>query len=313
MGKGANRLVGANKLRNRLVTWTTGSAATAVALLMVLAPAVQGAVLVAPFHGTVTEQLFTDYFGCHASSKVIKKPSFSLATGAGGYAGSASVKSCAGPIAHVANGLAENGGGPLAELPVTLATGANSVSATFAASWAASGSISIAGAATPCPTSSYNYFFNSTYYSYSNFGFCAVEAETYLLAEALVYDGTNNTWFYPTGGSALGFAGVYATNFSENYTQVDWGCYDYNYASPVCYSYNSSYTSPSMSWSNTGSTLGTGWVNMTAAVHSHHYYVVLEITSEVFTYITEKSGATAKASMNVGTLGNGWKVTSVVT
>jgi hypothetical protein len=312
--------------RSRLASVGTGTVVVAIALVMALTPA-SGTTYTHPYKGASTTFSATDVSSCgkaHQSSS----PKMSLRTGAGGWAGYSSAKTPCGTVfAGVgSHSYGESQGGTEFAVPVKMFAGANNVTA----NWVVKGTLNTAVTftATVCPTSTGGFYTNSTYYDQYHYGYCDVESVSEIYMYGYVTDLTNGSYFglnssslatcgYSYGGHCY-FYETYWYNASYNYTNIDYGCYDYNYASPVCYAYNSSSQSAALSGSTTVSVAG--WTAFTAAGQYHagwtfnpkdHYAMWYEVYAWNYAYVNGYGHATAHSSTNAAQIsGNGWTLTS---
>jgi hypothetical protein len=272
-GKGLGRTFG---YRSRLASVGTASIAAAIALTMVLVPAASGSTITHPYKGAATTFSYTDVSSCgkaHQSSA----PKMSLRTGVGGWAGSSSAKTpCGTAFAGVGtSSYGDAGGGTDFAIPVKMFAGANNVTA----NWVVKASLSsaVTFTSTVCPTTTGGFFTNSTYFDQYHYGYCDVSSYAEVYMYGYLTDLTNGSYFGLNSStletcaySYNGYCYYYETfwaNESYNYTSIDYGCYDYNYASPVCYAYNSSSQSPTLSGSTVVSIAG--WSAFTAAGNYH--------------------------------------------
>ncbi len=284
-----------------------GSVAGAIALLMVLSPLASATVVIAPFHGQVDIYKSLTTSGCAAKATFTHKPTFSLSTGKFLAAGTVSAKTCSGVLGQTANSQGVASGQALVALPITVGAGTHSVAATYGMTFSSSGAI------TPghgnCPTTKYSYVNPSNgSYSYNiTSGVCLVEAFSEALIYGEIYDSTNNSYcpgsWCTAAGGVYGLYGGYNFSYAENYTDIYWGCYGPGYGG-YCFSYNYTYSSPTTSWSSSGSTTNTVYLNGTFAAH-HRYTLLVFPIMYVYTYMQLLPGSSGKASLDMGhTLGN---------
>ncbi|MFI5417637.1 MAG: hypothetical protein ACHQ2Y_01885 [Candidatus Lutacidiplasmatales archaeon] len=303
----------------------------------------------APYKGAVTP--FTDLFldGC-GTAKVIHKYAFSLKSGAGGGSGSASAKTCgagSGGVGQTSDNAVEGGFNVAipVHFPVAGATGNVSVSVTE--TWA--GIVKETAPANPNCTDAlqqfaYNFaeyyngaswsyspniagpvnYTNSTFfYNYTDFGassFCIAGAEIISELEAWITD-------LNTGVSTYQFS-IPVDSFVETYNETYWYCYSYtewdygtwyNSTGTVCYSYNVTTLTESYqngllgtntTLSSSGSSSSTMWFNQSYNL-AHHFEVFLYSFDIILAEVQGWNHASASASMNHATLGNGVKLTSI--
>jgi len=268
--------------------------------MVLLAPAALGTTHVAPFKGIVTASQFSDIGGCQKVT-TLHKASFSLTTGQFLYGATDSAFTCAKSAGFVGkSSFAEQSITYDAAIAFTVPSGPHVVTGSWSAAWALSGSQLVSGS-TACPTTTYHYSWGNV-----TSGYCSSVAEAEVFAGAEIYDATNGTYWFSSGGGTYG-SGVDAFNYTENYNDTYWYCY----TGGSCSGYNYSYASPTSTFSNTGSvTNNTVYYNHTF-VATHHYWFIAYF--DVFVYASAQGWAhsTAKASLNAATLGNGVKLNSI--
>jgi hypothetical protein len=262
---------------------------------MVFASAASAATTVAPFTGKVLKYSSNDVGGC-ATGLTAHKGSWSLLTGVYAWAASSTSKVCGGSVPISINSHSTLSAEFVSSIKINVPSGAHSVASNFSAAWMASGAIAASG---KCPTQTYHY---STY-SYTS-GYCATDSFMELIAYAEIFDATNQSFIRSNSGN-YGDA-VAQFNYSENYTSI----YGYCPTGGNCTWYNYTYSTPTTSFSSTGSTTATAWTNGTFAA-GHHYYLLVDIFGYVSTYAIGFPHASAKASLNAGTSGNGVTLKSI--
>ncbi|HEV2317060.1 MAG TPA: hypothetical protein VGV89_05750 [Thermoplasmata archaeon] len=284
----------------------------AVASLVFAATAVAAGPIGTPLPGTVVLQNGYSQMGC-AKVHTAKKWSFSLKTGVGAFAGSASANTCPGILEALGvDSVGTIDGGVLAVVPIAIGSGNHNVSVGYTAKWAQSASIG----STTCPSRAFHYIdaSNGSYDYNGSAGTCVATAQVYLSIYAQVFDVTNRSYFAQSGGRFVlgGYFGAYNFTLLENYTSIDWVCYGPGYiGSPYCVTSNTTYQTPTTSWSNSGTAQDNIWVNSTRFVPAHHYALIFSASASVSVYAEGSPHAFARASLNLGTLGNGLSVSSV--
>jgi len=251
-----------------------------------------GATVVPPYKGSVSVNYNSVYTGgCGAVGKTVVKAAWSPITGVGHFADSGAAKACPMSLAGVGGSSNGEGNGEF-EIAVPLhvgTTGAHSVGAMWSFKWATSEALTVKGS---CPAAKVN----SAGYGYQ---YCSVYADAYIYGYSYLVDTTNGSYFY----SPSYWSGV--SNYTETYN--DTYCYNFN-----CTSYNSSFGAPG---SSAGSTTFTWWFNGTM-VKSHHYALVAYVYGAAYVSIygypaAGYKGSFGSAMLNMGTLGNGAKLTGI--
>lgn len=265
-----------------------GGSAVAVAALMLLSPTALASIgvgtTVAPYKGFgVTPYNSWSQGGC-GHAKVIKTAHFSLKTGVGGWADSATASSCKGSIFGTSASGYTSAEVEL-QIPVHVSSGTHSFDLNWTITIASMTGITVKGS---CPSVSYS---GSGYASQ----YCSVYAGNYMYAYGYMYD-TNGT--YITSGGFLSVVNNYTEVYNDTY------CYSGN-----CYNYN--YSSPTTSASFSGSIMFDELLSPSVALKSTHHYVIITYIyggTSASVYSSPKSGyvgSTAAASLNAATLGNG--------
>jgi hypothetical protein len=330
MGEKTKRTTWTNGYRSRWATGGTTAMIGLIALVMAVSSA-SGTIVTHPYKGANLSRFsYSDVYGC-ASEKVSAKPTMSLTTGAGGWAAAASAKTPCGTVVGSFGQSSDfygDAGFDIA-IPLALHTGQTNVTVNLNAKGVLSTAITGGSVPGKCPVAySYSYYLNSTYYYNYYDGYCDVYAEAYFDSYGYVKDMTNNTYYYENWtnwGTCYSFGYCYNEVYNESYndTSFDYGCYDYNYASPVCYSYNFTGASPTTSSSQSINVVGgmmsftsnsnynghSGWV-----FNSKHKYVLfIEMYGGIDASVYNVNHSTAKASINFNpSLGNGWTLNNVV-
>jgi hypothetical protein len=163
-----------------------------------------------------------------------------------------------------------------------------------------------------CPPA--NVKFPPALYS-SESGYCSDGVSLYFSGFGSLVDLSNSSW---SGGGFAGFG-------AGNYTDWQNNTYCYNYGTPSCSNstntYNNTYTYgygvtgfSAFTWS--GTTTFTVWTNGTNMPRADRWAVVLSLHCDVSSSASAYNllahwSATASSSMNLGTLGNGEKLSSV--
>ena len=246
-----------------------------------------GATMVPPYKGSVSANYNSQSTGgCSAVGKIVAKAAWSPVTGIGHFADAASAKSCAKSLAGIGSGSNGYASGEFEiAIPVHIATtGAHSVAPTWMFTIADSQKMSVGGV---CPAVK----ISATGYGSS---YCDASSEAYVSGYAYLVDTTNGTYFYSTSY----WSGFF--NYSSQYN--DTYCYNFN-----CSYYNSSYGAPS---TFSGSTSHTWWFNGTM-VKSHKYVLITYVYGGASAYLYGYPKSSASAMVNLATLGNGAKLSSI--
>jgi hypothetical protein len=292
---------------------TTGFAA-AVTLLMVLSPAsgaiVHPTIVLSPaYKNTVNSpNAYWSVSGC-AKAKAAT-PHWNAATGGVTGVAMASAKTCGKNVGGVGGSSSGSASDGLSiAIPFKVSTNGNHAIAT-------SISLTLASANTstwaPCPptTGSYPPALNAYFY-----GYCEVGSSLSMYTSINVVDLTNTSWY-----GNYSYADSYNYGYWENYT------YCYNYGTPTCsnftggagyasaYGYNAPAFATNFLWN--GASSWTMWNNGTGMLKTHHYALILSesVSASAYAYYYNIAGswlASASASINMGTLGNGATVNSV--
>ena len=303
---------GTRRTKGLLAYGSTGLLA-AVTLLMVLSPAGASAVhakvtLSAPYKGSLgSGNQYTSVQGC-ASGKVTSPPKWSGTSGTISMSEMAKSATCAkvvGSVGSYSSAYADSGMAVVIPFKVS-SNGAHSVSTTLNVNLASAFSSAWAN----CPTSKVSYPPPTNSYGYS---YCEVGTDYSVYTSISVQDLNNNSWY-----GNYSYMDSYNDSYWENYT------YCYNYGTPSCsnhtgsggYAYTFSWNEQGAFAVNGASTL-TFWTNGTNMVRTHHYVVYISISTNIGDYADQYNLAghwlaSASASMNLATLGNGAKVGSVV-
>ncbi len=277
--------------------WVGGGAALLTCLLMVSSSAAGAATAAtitykAPYHHALVTPM-NDIIELSGCGKEIGKPAtFSTATGFGHWAGSASARSCSGPAGKAIQGsVALVQDAVAVALPVRVPFG-HATATSFNVTWnvTALGNYSLVYSGS-CPGAVYN---ATRGYGYS---FCIAEAITQTIGYAYLVDMTTGVITYPTGFS--GFSG-YAYKYVENYSYC-------SSASSCTYS-NYTYSTPFSSF--VGSTLVSYTINATTN-SADRYAVVTYVGGDIVDEMQVYTG-TAAGFINMGTLGNGYQLVSIV-
>jgi len=296
----------------RLLAFGTTGFAASVALLMILSPAVAGiqthVVLAPPYkHSASSANYYSSVSGC-ASAKTTKAL-WNAKTGTVTFADSTSARTCKGGVAGVgSSGSAYTTTGIEVAIPFTVSSsGAHSISSSLTVTIASIAALTTGGC--PKPNVAYPQAMNS--YAYAE---CYAANELSFYASAQVVDLNNGSWY-----GNYSYASAYNYSYWENYT------YCYNYGSPACsnftggasymygYGYNYMAGAP---WTFNGANSLTLWTNGTSMVRGHHYVLLLSVSDdkEAYAYQINELGfwaASASASINMATLGNGARLNSI--
>jgi hypothetical protein len=235
----------------------------------------------------MSNSLYSSHGGCSKLS--MTKLHFSTVTGMGTWAGKAAAKTCRhlGPIGG--SGSAYGQAEVLLGVPIHSFRGA-ATPTTVAVTWSVSFAAAVAASHTgSCPA----VVLSSTGSGYS---YCSAEGFAEMFGFSYLVDLTNGTYFYPSNYPSL------VTLY--NYTYNDTYCYAY-----TCYSYN--YSGASASSSMAGSSSATWWINGTLN-HADKYAVETYVYMYADAYAQGFPKATASASMDLASSGNGLSLTSIV-
>jgi hypothetical protein len=264
-----------------------------VALTVLLAPvtaAHRSVIYSAPFSKAAVQiPNYTSTYGCSKLSA--KTMHFSLATGTGTWASTASAHWCAKTLGMVNQGYAGSSGQTIIDVPVKAFAG-TATHTTVAVTWSIHGSAAatLGYGGVACPPA----VVNNT--SGNGFTYCSLSSGAGVVGWAYLIDRTNGSIVYP---------GNYPTLLNlYDYTYNDTYCYSF-----VCYTYNNSGNSPTTSWS--GTSTQTWWINATLN-HSHQYIVETYVYAYVYAgvYVAPKCSAAANLVLAGGT--NGVKLVSIV-
>jgi hypothetical protein len=276
------------RTKGKRIGWVVGSTGlmAAVSLMMVLGPAMAGAVhpavitVVAPYKGASTGYNSWSVSGC-GKAKITSPATFNLKTGAGGFSGSAAAKTCGKSF----GGVGGSGyGSTSSEVQVAVKLpghkGTTAVAATVALAWAGSNAL-VAGTCTTSATASYSSCYRS--------------ASVDLYGYAYVIDETNGTYSYATNY----FPGAYNSSYNDTYCYSG-TCYQYSYGTPGSFTNSMSFT-----WNFTVKSM------VKSHVYALWFYFAGYVYASASTYNAVLTGASASASLNFATLGNGVTLTSV--
>jgi len=286
-----------------------------MALLMILSPAsaavVHPTVLVPAYKNTVSQpNSYMDTSGC-AKIKT-GNPTWAPATGVITGSAGASAKTCAKSLGYV-GGNSYASGSPTMEVafPLKVASNGNhAIGTSITVKIAASSSFTYSS--TNCKFNVHYPPATGSYY----YAYCESGADISLYVSASVMDLNNASWH-----SNYSYADAYNDSYFENYTDC------YNYAgTPTCYnftgtnSYANAYSYNAAGFSTfawNGVTSVSMWTNGTNMIKSHHYVLVLSVgvSASAFAEKANIIGAwsgSGVALVNMATLGNGAKVTSIV-
>jgi hypothetical protein len=285
----------------------------AVTMLMVLSPVSAGAtvhpatVLKAPYKGTTSSP---NWYGGVTNCGVAKGSAGKWVPLTGAITGTdtSSAKTCGKNVGGGSSGYWS--AGVTVAIPIKILTTANhsiGISMSLAVTSASSYAHGL------CPTKHITY--PPALYSYESAG-CQAAAYLYLDLGAYLVDLTNSSWYH------YNYTSLYAYNDSgwSNYSSC------YNYGTPSCYnssgnfSYHGAfgYNAPGAATCGlTGTCTFTLWSNSTAPMpRTDRWAVEIYFYSSADSYASYSNVAgpfvgSAAASINMATLGNGAKVTSV--
>jgi hypothetical protein len=284
-----------------LMAFGVGGSATAIALLMLVAPSGLGASalsthLSAPFKGAAHAYSSSGSSGCSREALAVA-PFAQTKTGNEGWSGWASAKTCTSYFPGTgADSAAYIDAGWTFGIPFTVATnGPHSLFADGNFSINMTVKITTSG---HCPTKTVPYSWGKL-----TTGYCNAYAEANYNGADYIQDQTNGSIF-------VGDLRFSPGNAVENTQSIYWGCYTPSYGSG-CFSYNSSFVTPKTTeLSPTGLFYGYTWDNGTLS-SGHHYVFYYTEYHDVTTDVTGWTSATAYASENEATGGNGGQLTSV--
>lgn len=281
---------------NRPRRWTPigalGVSAVSAAFLVAISPLTSAALFnavghAAPYRGGMFSASNQVQSLCNSKNRFGVLPRWNNATGLGGWTSLSTSKSCPAALGGVSAGFA--GSLLTVGIPVRVPSGAHSVQVVVSINFTASFSYHLGGR---CPAvhldANGNGQENCGIIAQWCFSICIYGSYPYL------WDQTNNTYTYDN---------VYFP-FHNNYTYI------YNQtscSSKVC-SYNNG--SSATSASPKVNTLFTWYFNSTM-VKSHRYWAVILFSGFAYSSVQNYPASTASASLNFGSLGNGFNVTSV--
>lgn len=296
----------------RALALGTAGLATAVTLIMVLAPAsasiVNRAVVLTPtYKGTVTQP--STYLSVGGCGKAKASPAkWNAKTGLITAADTASAATCGKSLGYVGGSSYGDGqSGIEIAIPFHAAhNGNNSIGSSWTVNIASSSSYT----AGTCPAKNVNYHPSLYQYSYA---YCEAGVANEFEAYASVQDLQNSSWY---ANSSYGY--TYNDTYFENYTEC------YNYGTPTCANYTGSsyhyaygYNDPGFSsFTMNGATSFALWTNGTHMVKTHHYILIVEIYIYADAYAEQANllgpwSGSAVSSVNLATLGNGATLNSV--
>ncbi|MCI4330594.1 MAG: hypothetical protein L3K19_01950 [Thermoplasmata archaeon] len=284
------------RLRGLGAWWASGAIAVFTCLIMVSSTAAGGTVPAtvtyhAPYHHALVTPYndITELSGC---GKISGKPAvFSASTGFGHWTGAARASTCTGPAGKASPAsYALIQDAVQVSLPVHVPLG-SAVTTTFNVTWnlTAMGNYSLVYSG-KCPNAVYN---ASRGYGYSQ---CVAEAISQVIVDATLVDMTTGVVTYPSFFTN----GPYAYNFVDNYS--------YCYNATSCSYYNSSAHTALSAFS--GTTLlhyGITAVTNSADRYAIATYIGGDVVMEMQTYTGVATGY-----INMGTLGNGYQLVSIV-
>jgi hypothetical protein len=277
--------------RGRAGWMVTAGAASALVLVMALAPLAGATTQGPPYKGWTLKGSFVDKNDC-AKSSITTKPNFSIKTGKFVFAATGTAATCKVHSGYVGTqSFVEQDNSVWLGIPEKLSTGAHNLSLAFTVGYTDSGHQSASGS---CPITQ---VFTSGSYTYHD-GYCSAISEVEILAYPWVQDNTNGsqiTQYYAAGGY----------NYTQNYTDIYYYC-----SGSTCTSYNSSYASPTTSFSNIVSMTQTVYITG-SFVGSHSYTLIVDF--EAFIYVAAEgwTHASAAGSINAGGSGNGITLNSI--
>ncbi|MFI5419099.1 MAG: hypothetical protein ACHQ2Y_09450 [Candidatus Lutacidiplasmatales archaeon] len=271
-------------------------------LLMVLAPASLGAtphvtVVHPAFKGKVTPWSYQGATGC-AKAKTTVAAMGSAKTGHEAYAAWDSAKACSGTYSS-----SYTSGGIEWTFPFTVATsGFHGVYVDGNFSINESAAVSTMG---KCPSTTSSYSWGTLHT-----GYCVAYADTEWYSLDWITDLTNGSVFL--GDLFNNLTQSLTPIYAENSVSVDWGCYNANTTlNGLCFSYNSSLTTPTKSTSYpSGLFYGSSYNNGTlVSGHKYTFTVLHEFYTDAVFY-GWKTGS-ASSSNDFGTGGNGGWLSSL--
>ncbi|MCI4331329.1 MAG: hypothetical protein L3K19_05725 [Thermoplasmata archaeon] len=294
------------------MTIGTAGFATAVTLLMVLAPVSAGGVhalkVYTPAYKHTVNQpgAYWSVSGCAKSKVTTAKWGASTGTLTG--AASSSASTCGKSLGTVGGSSYANAESYMeVGIPVSVGSTGNHA---VASSWTATVAASSSHSSGTCPARNINYHPALNSYSYA---YC--EAGSYVSFEIFsqLHDLTNSSW-----NSNYSYVDAYNESAYENYT------YCYNYGTAYCYN-NTGYSYAGAYGYNAGgfsafawnsATTFSLWNNGTNMVKSHHYVLIITVyvNTDAFAEQANLLGpwtGNAIATLNAATLGNGATLNSI--
>lgn len=253
-------------------------------LVLLLLPAL-GTTISAPYGGfaILTYNHFAS--GC-AKARFPVYPTWNRTVGVGGVDIVASAKPCA-PVTGLGGGGSTFDWGQVSMIvPVRLGNGAHSVQAVLNTTLSGKERLNVVGT---CPAPVLNA-------QGSGYLACTSESQFYFQASAFLFDSTNQTYIGPTNYPP----GVYNTTLRSNSTYCSRGSCSWGNSTGGAASSASFW---SFSW---------GWFMNYTTNRSHRYYLEVSWSAGATAIFEGYPGGFAAASINLATLGNSVRLSSIV-
>lgn len=269
----------------------TGGSGVALAVLVALSSAALGVTFnsinhVAPYRGAIFSANNQVVSICASKNRFGVTPTWNNGTGIGGWTSLSFSKSCVQALGGTSAGYA--GTFLSIAIPIHVPNGGHSVQVNANVVFTASQSLHLGGLCPAPHLVNGNGYEQCTLFSQWCFSGCFYGPTPYL------WDATNNTFVYSS------------TTFPvhNNYTE------DYNYT--TCSSNSCTYSNgtTSVKAQSTVNTPFTWYFNSTM-VKSHKYWAVISFNGFAYSSVMNYPASTATASLNFGSFGNGFNVTSV--
>jgi hypothetical protein len=252
--------------------------------------------------------MYSSVSGCASAKSTAVK--WSPLTGMLNWADAAAAKTCKGGIGSVGTGSsAYMSGGTTLGIPFTVSSnGAHSITE----SWTVTMASALAKTMGGCPKANVGY---PQPYLSSAYAYCESGNEVSWYMSAYVQDLNNGSWY----NYNYSYADAYNYSYWENYTSCS------NYGTPSCYNftggsgylYGYGYNEVgTVGFTFNGANIITMWTNGTNMIKGHHYLLVITVSDDKSAYAYDYNtlgfwAASASASINLSTLGNGARLNSV--
>lgn len=267
-------------------------------------------VLGAPYTGTVSSPTYSNFVNGCASGKVTALPKWSATTGAVTTGDFGAAKPCPKSVSGTgAYSTGQGSSGVQFAVPFKVSSNGNHG---ITSNWTFTLTTSVSSTVGGCPAKKINYF--PPLYA-SDRGQCSDGTFVFFNVNSYLVDLNNASWYQYNSSIVL----IYNESGWENYTS----CYNYgtpscyNFTGPFGYAWNSQYNVVGFAgfkW--TGTTTATFWTNGTAMKSGHRYALVVNLSffAESFAIaygLAKPWSASAVASLNMATLGNGATLNSI--